>query len=407
MCGRHGFFLNWHFQFQPGAINRLGPALGEGGFSSRLAGHRRIGVGTHALRGRPGGHWRERGGRPRLNRPGRAAAAAAMVSVPCPPPMPGAHRRWCHACRRRRVPGQGKDHRAVSRRRLQGLRQLRPCERLAGQGRLGPARGRLRDDLRDGAPGEPGAEQHQGRAQGRREPDPRHRPGPRGRGHRLAGADLAPGEGRDRGEAGCAASTSTRSPRMGCATRWRIRATSTWTWCGRSRRAGHWTTWWASTSRRCCGARSPEAVRPGACSRWRSASSASARRRSSPSCRRSTGPWDVQLEAAGGGSFTARPVLLDGAELDRLGIGTGTMAEDAARRIREGRFTVATVERREIRRNPVPPFTTSTLQQDASRRTGFRGAPDHAARADALRGASRWAQARWGSSPTCAPAAPR
>ena len=80
---------------------------------------------------------------------------------------------------------------------------------------------------------------------------------------------------------------------------------------------------------------------------------------------------DVQLEAAGGGSLTARPALLDGSELDRLGIGTGTMAEDAARRIREGRFTVALVERREIRRNPVPPFTTSTLQQDASRRLGF------------------------------------
>ena len=76
---------------------------------------------------------------------------------------------------------------------------------------------------------------------------------------------------------------------------------------------------------------------------------------------------DVQLEAAGGGSFTARPVLLDGSELDRLGIGTGTMAEDAARRIREGRFTVASVEGREIRRNPVPPFTTSTLQQEAAR----------------------------------------
>ena len=116
--------------------------------------------------------------------------------------MPSAHRRWCHACRCRRVPGQGEDHRALSRRRLQGLRQLRPCERPAGQGRFGPARGRLRDGLRDGAPGEPGAEQHQGRAQGRREPDPRHRPGPRGRGHRVAGADLAAGEGRDRGEAG-------------------------------------------------------------------------------------------------------------------------------------------------------------------------------------------------------------
>src|SRR5256885_1927818 len=34
-------------------------------------------------------------------------------------------------------------------------------------------------------------------------------------------------------------------------------------------------------------------------------------------------------------------------------------------------FNVASVEHREVRRNPFPPFTTSTLQQEASRKLGF------------------------------------
>ena len=46
-------------------------------------------------------------------------------------------------------------------------------------------------------------------------------------------------------------------------------------------------------------------------------------------------------------------------------------AEAAAERIRAGVFPVASVERDAVRRDPIPPFTTATLQQEASRRLGF------------------------------------
>ena len=46
-------------------------------------------------------------------------------------------------------------------------------------------------------------------------------------------------------------------------------------------------------------------------------------------------------------------------------------AEAATERIRAGVFRVAPVERDAVRRDPVPPFTTATLQQEASRRLGF------------------------------------
>ena len=82
--------------------------------------------------------------------------------------------------------------------------------------------------------------------------------------------------------------------------------------------------------------------------------------------------WTVDAAVmAERGSFTARLVRLDGTTLDRLALGTEAMAEEAAGRIRKGAFRVGALERGEVRRNPVPPFTTSTLQQEASRKLGF------------------------------------
>ena len=46
-------------------------------------------------------------------------------------------------------------------------------------------------------------------------------------------------------------------------------------------------------------------------------------------------------------------------------------AETAAERVRAGVFRVASIERDAVRRDPVPPFTTATLQEEASRRLGF------------------------------------
>ncbi|GHD49488.1 DNA topoisomerase 1 [Thalassobaculum fulvum] len=70
-------------------------------------------------------------------------------------------------------------------------------------------------------------------------------------------------------------------------------------------------------------------------------------------------------------SFTARLTHLDGKKLDRLEIGDEGAAKAAVAAVEAGAFEVGEVEKKRVRRNPQPPFTTSTLQQEASRKLGF------------------------------------
>src|SRR5213596_3583982 len=79
-----------------------------------------------------------------------------------------------------------------------------------------------------------------------------------------------------------------------------------------------------------------------------------------------------------GDAFEARLVGADGKKIQRLDIGSGAEAEDLKKAIEAALFKVATVEARPARRNPQAPFTTSTLQQEASRKLGF--APAHTMR---------------------------
>src|SRR5947207_2242102 len=84
--------------------------------------------------------------------------------------------------------------------------------------------------------------------------------------------------------------------------------------------------------------------------------------------------WSVEVEfqTETGDRFTARLSHLDGKKLDRFDLDSEAKARAAAAAIlAAGTFSVASVEHREIRRNPFPPFTTSTLQQEASRKLGF------------------------------------
>ncbi len=84
--------------------------------------------------------------------------------------------------------------------------------------------------------------------------------------------------------------------------------------------------------------------------------------------------WSVEaaLAKASGESFNARLVELDGRKLERHDLADGASAEAACRRLREaGTFQAERVEPKKTRRNPQPPFTTSTLQQEASRKLGF------------------------------------
>jgi DNA topoisomerase I len=77
-------------------------------------------------------------------------------------------------------------------------------------------------------------------------------------------------------------------------------------------------------------------------------------------------------------TFEARLIGADGKKIARLDIGTGAEAEAFKKALESAAFTVVSVEAKPAKRNPPPPFTTSTLQQEASRKLGF--APAHTMR---------------------------
>ncbi len=82
--------------------------------------------------------------------------------------------------------------------------------------------------------------------------------------------------------------------------------------------------------------------------------------------------WSVSATfEADGQSFTARLAQLDGTKIERLTIGNKGDADAAKAVVEAGRFTVALVETKPFAKHPPPPFTTSTLQQEAARKLGF------------------------------------
>lgn len=81
--------------------------------------------------------------------------------------------------------------------------------------------------------------------------------------------------------------------------------------------------------------------------------------------------WSVSGDFAASSPVSARLHQLDGKRLERHGISNASQAEAIAERARTGNYKVETVTAKQTRRNPPPPFITSSLQQDASRRLGF------------------------------------
>ncbi|MFM9829030.1 MAG: type I DNA topoisomerase [Sphingomonas sp.] len=82
--------------------------------------------------------------------------------------------------------------------------------------------------------------------------------------------------------------------------------------------------------------------------------------------------WSVTVEMEHDGTpFTARLTQWQGNKIDRLTLGNQGDALAAKADVEAGRFSVASVETKPATRNPPPPFTTSTLQQEAARKLGF------------------------------------
>jgi DNA topoisomerase I len=83
--------------------------------------------------------------------------------------------------------------------------------------------------------------------------------------------------------------------------------------------------------------------------------------------------WSIvaHLKTKADAPFTARLVGADGKKINRLDIGSGKEAEDFKSALEKAKFSVVEVESKPSKRNPYPPFTTSTLQQEASRKLGL------------------------------------
>ncbi len=84
--------------------------------------------------------------------------------------------------------------------------------------------------------------------------------------------------------------------------------------------------------------------------------------------------WSIEAEfrTAAGDTFTARLTHIDGKKLERYDLPNEAAAKTALEKIqRETDFAISSLEKKQVRRHPQPPFTTSTLQQEASRKLGF------------------------------------
>ena len=57
--------------------------------------------------------------------------------------------------------------------------------------------------------------------------------------------------------------------------------------------------------------------------------------------------------------------------MDKFDLKTAGDADKITARLQGVPFRVSSIEKKQIKRNPAPPFTTSTLQQEASRKLGF------------------------------------
>ncbi len=90
--------------------------------------------------------------------------------------------------------------------------------------------------------------------------------------------------------------------------------------------------------------------------------------------------WTIlaNLKTKDDASFVARLVGADGKRIQRLDVGNGVDAQAFKSALEAAKINVVSVEAKPAKRHPYAPFTTSTLQQEASRKLGF--APAHTMR---------------------------
>jgi DNA topoisomerase-1 len=85
--------------------------------------------------------------------------------------------------------------------------------------------------------------------------------------------------------------------------------------------------------------------------------------------------WSVEADVTKRGeNFSAKLIQFDGEKIEQFTINNSARADEVEAGLlqgAEGKLTVTRVEKKQRKRNPAAPFTTSTLQQEASRKLGF------------------------------------
>ncbi len=83
--------------------------------------------------------------------------------------------------------------------------------------------------------------------------------------------------------------------------------------------------------------------------------------------------WDIKAEMLTHMNvpFNARLTYYNGEKLEKFSVVNEAEANTIVSALKTKEYKVASVEAKEVRRHPAPPFTTSTLQQEAARKLGF------------------------------------
>lgn len=85
--------------------------------------------------------------------------------------------------------------------------------------------------------------------------------------------------------------------------------------------------------------------------------------------------WSIEADLSKGGQpFVSRLVRYRGEKVEQFSFGNETAAREVERTLlaaANGKLTAVSIDKKQRKRNPAAPFTTSTLQQEASRKLGF------------------------------------
>ncbi len=81
--------------------------------------------------------------------------------------------------------------------------------------------------------------------------------------------------------------------------------------------------------------------------------------------------WSIQAKFQKDAAFTAKLIKKQGKTIPKLGIKAKTEAEQIIKDLKHAKYVVTDIQKRKVKKNPPSPFTTSSLQQNASYRLGF------------------------------------